>query len=446
VMLERLVLFGATGDLAGRYLLPALAALHAAGALPDGFSIAAASIEDWDDERFRSHAARRLEEHAADQPSTARDAIVRSLRYERIDFDDPAAVGRAIGGDHPVGAYLALPTAVMPAGVKALAAAGLPDGSRIALEKPFGEDLASAEALNALLLRCVAGEEAVFRVDHFLGMAPVQNVLGLRFANRMLEPVWNGTHVERVEIFWDETLTLEGRASFYDRAGALKDVIQNHLLQVMTLVATDRPARLGEDLRDRKLDVLRSVRPLSGGDTRRARYTAGRIGDRAVPDYAAEDGVDPARGTETLAELTLRLDADRWAGTPFFLRAAKAVGRERKEVVVRFRAVEDSPFAGDHPKNELRIGLAEPGDITLELAGSTPSHLTPLALRGVLAEAELPEYGRVLLDFLSGGSTLSVRGDVAEEAWRIVDPVLEAWAGGRVPLDEYPAGSDGVAR
>jgi len=347
---------------------------------------------------------------------------------------------------------------VFPAAVTAIGKADLPAGSRIALEKPFGEDLASAVALNRLLAKVVAdaGEQAVFRVDHFLGLATVQNLLGLRLANRVFDAAWNSLHIERVEIVWDETLTLEGRG-YYDASGALRDLIQNHLLHVFCLVALESPPTLNErELRDRKLDILRSVRPPTAAEmsrrTRRGRYGAGRIGERSIPAYVDEEGVDPQRRTETFAEIVLEIASERWRGTPFVLRTAKAMARDRREVVVRFRPVRHLPFsaaAGDAAPNELRIGLAEPGYLTLRLTGNSagpPLDLVPLELGAQLPPTALPEYGRVLRDILGGGSMLSVRGDEAEQAWRIVTPVLEAWAQDRVPLQEYAAGSDGPSR
>lgn len=480
-MITRLLLFGATGDLAGRFLLPALAKLNAAGKLPDNFRIAASAREQWDDETFRRHAGERLAQHAADVPDTQRDALVRLLHYRASDFSDVDSVARVVRlaasdgtpGDvdaapvsehatEPVAAYLALPSAVFIPAVKALGKVGLPTGSRIVLEKPFGDDLESAVKLNELL-SCVVGvegEQAIFRVDHALGLATVQNLLGVRLSNRVLEPVWNSAHIEQIDIIWDETLALEGRASYYDRAGALKDVIQNHLLQVLCLIAMESPVSVGErDLRDRKLDVLRSVRPMTEADvmshTRRARYIAGRLaatGDTdadTVPSYAEEEGVDPKRNTETFAEVFLELDNWRWSGTRFLLRTAKALSRRRKEAVVRFRPVPRLPFGGDAilpAANELRIGLDGPHDFTLCLTGSaagSPPRLAPLILNAHLSAPELPAYSRVLMDVLNGDSTLSIRGDEAEEAWRVLNPVLQAWADGRVPLEEYPAGSDG---
>jgi len=479
-MIRRLLLFGATGDLAGRFLLPALAKLHAAGKLPDNFLIVASSRDQWGDETFRRHATERLSQLAADVPAAQRDELVRALRYCASDFNDSESVARVVhlaasdeaSGDEAargvgsdaqsVAAYLALPSAVFAPAVKALGKVGLPTGSRIVLEKPFGTDLQSAVELNELLSRVVgvAGEQAIFRVDHALGLATVQNLLGVRLSNRVLEPVWNSAHIRQIDIIWDETLALEGRASYYDRAGALKDVIQNHLLQILCLIAMESPVSLGEpDLRNRKLDVLRSVRSLTEADvvahTRRARYIAGRLastggadGD-SIPSYVEEDGVDPTRNTETFAQVVLELDSWRWAGTRFLLRTGKALSRRRKEAVVRFRPVPRLPF-GDHAAepapNELRIGLDGPHDFTLCLTGSaagSPPRLAPLVLNAHLSAPELPAYSRVLMDVLNGDSTLSIRGDEAEQAWRVLMPVLRAWTDGRVPLEEYRAGSEG---
>jgi glucose-6-phosphate 1-dehydrogenase len=450
-VIRRLVLFGATGDLAGRYLLPALAALHAAGSLPGGFEVIGAARQDQDDEAFCRQAAERLDEHASEVPAAARDALVRSLRYRAVDLEDPASVASALDpAAGPVAAYLALPPGVFGTAVKTIGAVGLPPGSRIALEKPFGEDLDSAVALNELMARVLgdAVERVVFRVDHVLGLATVQNLLAMRSANAVVEAVWSSAHVEQVEILWEETLALEGRAGYYDKAGALKDVIQNHVIQALCLIAMAPPATLDE-LPDRKVEVLRSVRPLRPEDTRRARYTAGRIGTRPVPSYVDEDGVDAARCTETFAELELELDTPRWHGTRFVLRAGKALERRRKEAVIRFRAVPNVRLGDGAPAaNELCIGLDGPEDIALRLTGAkagVPQQLAPLTLSAEPPKSELPAYGFVLLDLLEGGSALSVRGDEAEEAWRVLTPVLDAWADGRVPLEEYPAGSAGLA-
>jgi glucose-6-phosphate 1-dehydrogenase len=283
-------------------------------------------------------------------------------------------------------------------------------------------------------------------------MTTVQNVLGTRLANRVLEPIWNSAHIEEIEIVWDESLALEGRAGYYDGVGALKDMVQNHLLQLLCLAAMEPPISLSErDLRDRKVDVLRSIRPFADDDvvarTRRARYRAGRIGDREIPAYVDEDGVTPALGTETFAEVELRLDNWRWSGTRFRLRTGKALGQDRQEVVVHFRPVLHN--AGGLVQaplpNLLRFGL-DPEGLALELTGTGPGpelSLVPLTLSAEMQPPELPAYGRILLDVLHANSALSIRADEAEESWRVVAPVLEGWARDRAPLQEYDAGSTG---
>jgi glucose-6-phosphate 1-dehydrogenase len=314
-MIKRLVIFGATGDLTARYLLPGIAALSAAIHLPGGFRLTGAGREDWDGEQFRQWASTQLDRHGGWVSADARQAVVAASDYIRADAADPVSVAAAVAGDGPVAAYLALPPFVFTAAVSSLHSAGLPDGSRIVLEKPFGENLDEAVSLNRLLAEVVP-EQGVFRVDHFLAMTTVQNVLGSRLANRVLEPIWNSTHIEGIDIVWEESLALEGRAGYYDGVGALKDMLQNHLLQLLCLAAMEPPVSLDErDLRDHKVDVLRSVRPLTRGDvlrhTRRARYLAGQIDGRKVPAYVDEDGVDPGHHTETFAAPTAQAPRSR---------------------------------------------------------------------------------------------------------------------------------------
>ena len=451
-MIERLVLLGATGDLTARYLLPGLGALRSGGHIGDGFRLVGVGREEWRNEQFRDWASVQLDQHAPQLPAAARAAVVSASEYHRADVTDPAALAAVIPGAEPIAAYLALPPAVFAPAVSALHGAGLVSGSTIVLEKPFGENLAEATELNALLARVVP-EDEVFRVDHFLAMATVQNVLGTRLANRTLEPIWNSAHIAAVDIVWDETLALEGRAGYYDGVGALKDMLQNHLLQVLCLVAMEPPISLdARDLRDRKVDVLRSVRPPSEDDivrhTRRARYASGTIDGVAVPAYVDEGGVDPAHRTETFAEIELRLDSWRWHDTVFRLRTGKALRRERKEVAVHFRPVPYLPrgMRGDPRPNVLRFGL-EPESVAVELTGVGPrAHtLAPLTLTAELEPAVLPAYGRLLLGVLNRDPALSIRGDEAEESWRVVTPVLAAWAEDLVPLEDYAAGSDGPA-
>lgn len=447
-----LMIFGAAGDLTGRYLLPSLARLTAARSWPPGFRFRGAGRENLDTEQFRKHAGERLDLHAADVPVEARHEVLKQIDYVVADVTDPAAVAASIRGlPTPIAFYLALPPSLFAPTIKALAQAGIPPQSRLVLEKPFGSNESSARELNRLLAE-VATEDSVFRVDHFLAKQTVQNVLGLRFANRIFEPLWNAQHIQSVDIVWDETVTLEGRAGYYDHAGALRDMLQNHLLQLLCLVAMEPPYTLTpRDLRDRKVDVLRAVRALTPDEVRRhttrARYTAGSIGDRVVPDYIAEPGVDPARETETYAAMTCWIDNWRWAGVPFRLRSGKALGVRRSHIAVRFRDVPHLVF-GQHEEpapNVLRLTI-DPDRIELSMnlnGAGDPFDLEPACLDTDLAPQTLPAYGRLLLDIFEGDATLSIRGDEAEEAWRIMDPVLAAWAAGAAPLREYAAGSPG---
>jgi glucose-6-phosphate 1-dehydrogenase len=452
-MIRTLAILGATGDLAARYLLPALTALHAAGELGGDFRLLAVGRQDWTDEAFRNWTATQLECHATKLPAAAKRAVATSSRYHQANVTDPSSMTAVVQGPEPLAAYLALPPSVFPGAVRALHRVGTAPGSIVVLEKPFGENLGEAVELNRLLSGLYP-EQAIFRVDHFLAMTTVQNILGTRLANRVLEPIWNSAHISRIDIVWDETLALEGRAGYYDGVGALKDMLQNHLLQLLCLVAMEPPISLGErDLRDRKVDVLRSIRPLSPEEvvrrTRRARYTGGQVGGRELPAYTEEDGVDPAHRTETFAELHFELDNWRWAGTIFRLRTGKALGRDRKELAVHFRPAPHLPFGhqGQARANVLRFGL-EPERVVLELTSTGPriGTLAPVALATHLAPAELPPYAQLLLDILTGNSALSIRADEAEEAWRVVTPVLDAWSKELVPLQEYAAGSDGPPR
>src|SRR5215469_6326813 len=453
MMIDRLVIFGATGDLAARYWLPAIASLRAAGEVSDDFQLAAAGRKSWSGPEFEQWAATQLDRQAAHEPPSVRAWVLSKTSYQQADVADRASVAKVVSGEGPVACYLALPPAAFPVAVSALHDAGLPPHSRIVLEKPFGENLATAMELNRLLAKTF-GEQDVFRVDHFLAMTTVQNLLGTRLANRVFEPIWNSSHIAEIDIVWDESLALEGRAGYYDGVGALKDMLQNHLLQLLCLVAMEPPISLGEhDLLERKVDVLRSVTPLTDHAivraTRRGQYTAGKIGDRVIRAYVDEDGVDPANRTETFAEIELRLDNWRWSGTVFRLRTGKALLRDRKEVAVRFRHVPHLPFAhgGEAAPNLLRFGL-DPESVSLDLTrvGPRARTLSPVSLSAKLEPAEQPAYSQVLQAVFTGDIRLAIRGDEAEESWRVVAPVLDAWAKDDVPLELYPAGSAGPAR
>jgi glucose-6-phosphate 1-dehydrogenase len=453
---KRIVIFGATGDLTARYLIPALAKLYEAGRLPSGIKIIGVDRREWKNDKigFRRMMLDSLERHAGGVSANARARMVTEiLEYRRADVTDARSVTSALEPlTEPILAYLALPPAVFAPTLEALKGAGLPEGSRVAVEKPFGVNLESAQSLNRLLHGFLP-EHAIFRIDHFLAWQPFPTIMGLRFANGILEPLWDRNYIERVEILWEETLALEGRAGYFDHAGAFKDLIQNHLLQLLCLTAMEAPTALHRrNLRDRKVDVLRAIRRLSPEEAKthtvRARYGAGRIGERQIPAYTAEEGVDPRRGTETFAQVTLMIDNLRWAGVPFVLRGGKALSRFRGEIAVHFKAVPHLAFqrADDPRPNVLRVRLG-PDRVTLNLNVNgpyDPFDLESIELGADFApQAFFAAYERLFFDLLEGNTTLFVRADEAEESWRVAAPILAAWEKELVPLLEYPAGSDG---
>ncbi len=446
-----LLVLGAGGDLTRRLLLPGLATLLASDWAADRPSLPlllGSGQEEMSDPEWRSRVKDAF--GSAEVRSSRATDVARRTRYLRADVTDGADLGHLIERCEGTPAiYFALPPSVTVDACRALTGIALPPGTVLVMEKPFGADRRSAEALNELVGSLVP-ERQVFRVDHFLGRADVLNVLGVRFANRLLEPVWNNLHVDRIDIVYDETLALEGRAGYYDHAGALVDMIQSHLLQVMALLMMEPVASLDErTFRDAKAAVLRATRLAGSARTssRRARYTGGRLGRRTVPAYTREPGVDPRRRTETLAEITVEVRNARWAGVPVTLRSGKAIGTPRKEAVVTFKPVAHLPegLTGTESPDTVTIGFTPPLlRIHLDVSGpGDPFELDSSSLGADLEAGELTAYGEVLAGVLEGDPLLSVRGDNAEECWRIVEPVLEAWRDDEVAMDTYPAGSDG---
>ncbi|WP_294569873.1 glucose-6-phosphate dehydrogenase [uncultured Arthrobacter sp.] len=450
---KTLLILGASGDLTGRLLLPGLARLIRLGRV-DGLKLVGAGSDDWTDGQWQE----RIDGAFANAMGKADDAGRASLMrvrnessYRFIDVTQDGLAGLVQTLEGPVAIYFALPPAVSQAACSVLGADSLPKNTRLVMEKPFGTDQSSAHRLNEMLVNLVP-EHNIHRVDHFLGKSTVFNILGLRFANRVLEPVWNNLHIEKVEIIFDEDLALENRARYYDGVGALRDMTQSHLLHVMALLALNAPSTLRErDLRDHIGLTLRAstVDLDNPGSSRRARYTAGMIGDRQIPDYTAEPGVDASKDTETLTEITVSINNERWSGVPFILSSGKALGVKRKEAVITFRPVSHLPvgFTGRDEPAKLRIGFG-PDTLQLELDVNGPGDIFSLdrtTLSAQLNETDLLPYGEVLDGVLAGDPTLSVRGDTAEDCWRIIEPVLKAWAENRVPLEEYRAGSIGPA-
>ena len=445
-MIERMVLLGASGDLTSRLLLPAIAQLAEAGLLPPGFMIVGASNAEWTTEDFRQHIAAGLEQHSTASPST-REAVIQMLTFQPADVTRAEDVSRLLGDDRPdTLVYLALPPSLSEPVLTALAGSKLRRSDAVAIEKPFGNDLASARHLNEILhLRLP--EPTIFRIDHFLSSELVRRVVALRFLNRVFEPIWNATHIESVDISWLESLTLEGRATYYDGAGAMKDMVQNHLMEALALVLMEQPARIdARSFRDVRVEALRTVATPTAermrSDTIRARYTKGSIGTRQVPSYVNEPGVDPGRNTETYASLTLQVNYPRWAGVPFTLRSGKALAEDAAEIAIRFRplpAYLTDQWPGVEP-NVLRIGLKEP---YVRLSTTLNGPETTAEVRELHATSTPPQftaYAHLILQMLHSDPMLFIRGDEAEESWRIIDPVMKAWAAGLVPMQEYAAG------
>lgn len=475
-MISQLVIFGATGDLTSRLLLPALAELAAKGLLPADFVLTGSAAVTMDTAGFRDHGARALAEHGGDQPSSARDWIVDRMHFVPADATDPEALAAVIGtGQTPIACHLALPTGVIPGVLEGLAMIGLPAGSRIAVEKPFGDDLDGAKSLADLIGRLFGddADETIFTVDHALGMGPVQALLPLRFANRFPGALWSGEHIAEVRVLWEESMALEGRAAYYDRSGALKDVMQNHMMQVLAMATIEQPDPPGAEspgtdssgteasgpskvdaaaLRKRKTELLGAVvRPSieeAARRSRRGRYTAGTLADdpdgggRRVPSYVDEDGVDPSRATETFAEVSFEIDSPRWQGTRFRLRAGKALSARRKGIEVIFR-----PVVGNAMGQRLWFGVDGPNDMECDLvAASTPGQqadTSVMGVRGPQPEADLNPYAHVLKNILDGGSQIAAGIEESELAWKILTPFLEAWDRGLVEMEDYPAGGTG---
>ncbi|MCU1513526.1 MAG: glucose-6-phosphate dehydrogenase [Microbacteriaceae bacterium] len=445
-----LVIFGAGGDLAARLLLPGLGQLLDSQRKSE-LRLIGVGFDPMTDAAWRKRVTTSFK--SGGPIGDLAQAVIAQSHYMQADVTSPDDLRRILTAAQGTPAlYFALPPAVTILACAALEKVGLPAGTVLALEKPFGTDLRTAEALNRRLARFVP-EKHIHRVDHFLGKSTVLNILGLRFANRIFEQVWSAEHIERVDITFDEQLALEGRAGYYDKAGALTDMIQSHLLVVMAMMAMEPPSSLdADDLRGSMAQVLRATHVWKGDAVaagRRARYTAGTIAGRALPAYAKEAGVDPKRETETLAEVIFGVENWRWAGVPFHLRSGKALVDRRQEIVVTFKQVPHLPygFKGKPGPAQLRITLNPDGvqlDVNINGEGN-PFELDRAVLDVDFGTGELGPYGEVLAGILSDDPTLSLRQDVVQECWRIVTPILSAWRKGAVKLDTYAAGSKGPA-
>ena len=455
-----MLILGASGDLTKRLLLPGIGSLIAGGdpadqQLLEGLQVIGSGRSDRSD-GWHDTVAEAFAGVKATGPLT--DAIVGSTTYVQADptsADDWSTLLADVDGDLVV--YFALPPSIVSKVATVLEGLDLPEHTVLAVEKPFGDDADSAIALNEALRKVVA-EDRIHRVDHFLGQRAALAMLATRFNNRLLESSWNADAIERVEIVYDEKLGLEGRAGYYDTAGALRDMLQSHLLQVLAVTTCEAPADLDpEHLRNSLAAVLAVTRvwrgapvfPNTDGPSRRGRYTAGDVDGERLPDYASEEGVDPEHETETLAEIALEVANARWSGVPFVLRSGKAIGDPANEIRVHYRPVRFRPDgqSGDGGAEVLRFGF-KPPRIELRFTsggGDMPFQLDPVVISGALPKSAVTEYGEVIRGVLGDDPTLSIRGDVAVQCWRIVQPVLDAWQRGDVPLDEYPAGSGGPA-
>ncbi len=443
--------------MAQRLLFPALYALEVLGKLPDG-PIIGYALEDWSDQKFRSHIREGIEAQATKVREGAWKSLASRLRYMSgaLTLKDVKRLADVVTG--PALFYLALPPGLFAQAATALAKGGLQeDGDgfrRLVIEKPFGHDVASAGELNSQLHEHWR-EEQIFRIDHFLGKETVQNLLVFRFSNRFLEPVLNCHHVEQVQITVAETLGLEGRYRYYDGIGCLRDMLQNHLMQLFTLTAIEPPSVWDADvLRGHKVEVLKSVRPLRFDDliehAARGVYTGGESNGERVPGYRDEPGIAEDSRTETFAALKFHIDNWRWSGVPFYLRSGKRLAADVSEIAIQFKEpptklFQRTPIEQVDP-NWLVFRLQPHESIDLVAQAKVPgldleTHDVILHTEYSREEHDSSAYEQLILDVIEGDHTPFLRFDEVEEAWRILEPVLEAWEKGQP--EEYVAGSRG---
>jgi glucose-6-phosphate 1-dehydrogenase len=467
-----LVIFGATGDLSARKLLPAIYNLNVAGLMPERLRVIGIS-RDENPRAFHEHARRSIETHSRTGISEEGwKALEPKLEKLTGDFNDPSAVFRSLAetldgrgdGAEPTQClfYLAVAPRFFGQIARELAAVGLAEGSsaptRLLIEKPFGHDLSSALELNAEL-SAAFDESQIFRVDHYLGKETVQNVQVMRFANGIFEPIWNRRYVEHVQITVAEDLGIGHRAGYYDSVGAIRDVIANHCLQLLALIGMEPPVRFEPDtIRDEKVKLLRSLRRYTAAEVPdyvvRGQYTAGWVGGEKVPGYRDEEGVPDDSRTDTYVAMRVEVDNWRWAGTPFYVRTGKRLPRRMTEIAVQFRPVPHLPFAAadgtsDVEPNELVLSVQPEEGASLRIVAKIPGQtldVRPVQMEFNYGEAFLaasPEaYERLLLDAFRGDATLFTRADEVEAEWRAVEPILEAWESGPGPVP-YEAGSQG---
>lgn len=469
------VIFGVTGDLATKKLMPAIYDLANRGLLPPTFALVGFARRDWEDQDFGDVVLTAVKAHARTPfRQEVWDRIAEGIRFVQGAFDDDEAfarladtlkkldIERGTGGNHAF--YLSIPPKAFPQVLEQLSKSGLatkPEGcwSRVVIEKPFGHDLRSAEELNTLV-NSVFPESSVFRIDHYLGKETVQNILALRFANQLFDPIWNAHYVDHVQITMAEDIGLGGRGGYYDGVGAARDVIQNHLLQLLALTAMEEPVNFSPaELQAEKIKVLsatRLVEPLDD-NTARGQYTAGWQGNEQVVGLLEEEGFSKSSTTETYAAITLDVDTRRWAGVPFYLRTGKRLGRRVTEVALVFKRAPHLPFDAtmteELGKNALVIRVQPDEGITLRFGSKVPGHAMEVrdvnmdfSYGSAFAEDSPEAYERLILDVLLGEPSLFPVNQEVELAWKILDPALDNWArssGASAPPEPYESGGWG---
>jgi glucose-6-phosphate 1-dehydrogenase len=471
-----LVVFGASGDLTSRKLMPAVERLALRRLLPNGFSVVGVARTELDDDQFRELMRHTVEEGGGggEEAKHVWEAFAGGFRYVAGDYTQPETFEqlkqvleeldreRGTGGNRLY--YLATPPNTFPMIVSALGEAGLnkPDREgafvRIVIEKPYGHDAPSASDLDAVV-HSVFSESQVYRIDHYLGKETVQNVLALRFANAIFEPVWNRRYVDHVQITVSESLGVGHRGSFYEAAGALRDIVQNHVMQVLSLTLMEPPATFDPNsIRDEKVKALRAVDVYTPEEVRtevvRGQYQRGWVEGDEVPGYRDEDGVHPHSLRETYVAMALRVDNWRWAGVPFYVRTGKRLPKRVTEVAMEFKSVPHLPFAAAQAEgldpDALVVRIQPDEGVTLRFGAKVPGQAFRVRsvsmdfFYGAAFLEETPEaYERLLLDALVGDPTLFIRSDEVEQAWRICDPILRGWDEGDIPLARYEAGTWG---
>lgn len=452
------VIFGATGDLTARKLLPALYNLAREGMVAGGFSLVGLGRRTWSDAEFRAEMRKSVEQHSRVLPinEDVWQNFAEGLFWVGGEFGDPAVyatltqklneidTNRGTGGNRLF--YLAIPPSVFDDVISQLQTAGLSQQergwTRIIIEKPFGHDLASAQELNALVSRAF-DETQVYRIDHYLGKETVQNLLVMRFANTIFEPIWNRNFVDHVQITVAESLGIGSRAGFYEEAGALRDMVTNHMMQLLTLTAMEPPVRFdAESVRSEKVQVLHAIHPLRSADvdanTLRAQYGPGAVNGEDVPGYLQEQGVNPASRTPTFVALKFEVDNWRWAGVPFFLRTGKRLAKRVTEIAIQFKRPPLLLFPeirDDIQPNVLALRIQPNEGISLKFSAKQPGqrmtiHPVNMDFRyGASFGVAAPEaYERLLLDAMLGDPTLFTRRDEVEAQWTLMTPILERWA------------------